>query len=205
MKKILAVLLSLSISVAFSQPAIAADPYSKKWGTFSIQKYSGTGDDVISLPKTLTGGFISANHDGEGNFAIWALDNGLAKNELLVNEIGQYVGSAAFGVSWLGKKTKALEITADGFWSIEIRPLAKAPTLKNSGTGMGVYKVYLKSRPIWKMTHQGDSNFAVWQHCTSGGSDLLVNEIGNYSGKKTGLSGYCIISVDADGAWTLKK
>ena len=64
-----------------------------------------------------------------------------------------------------------------------------------------------------RLSHSGDSNFAVWIHGDNGGSDLLVNEIGRYSGTVlvevgTGFlaiaPGGCIIEITANGRWRLE-
>ena len=204
MKKIFAILASLALALSASIPASAADPYVSKWGNFRAQTFSGTGDDVIQLPALLKAGFAVASHSGESNFAIWSLDSKLNQDSLLVNEIGSYSGEAAFGVGWSGKKTKGFEISADGDWTITVKPFAASTKLTGTGSGDVVAK-YSGGTPIWKITHQGESNFAVWEYCTNGGSKLLVNEIGNYSGKVKGLGGSCIVVISADGSWTFKK
>lgn len=37
----------------------------------------------------------------------------------------------------------------------------------------------------------------------SGGTDLLVNEIGNYSGETLLPDGTLVLEITADGAWTM--
>jgi hypothetical protein len=76
--------------------------------------------------------------------------------------------------------------------------------LTSTGLGDGVFK-YSGGTPIWKVTHDGQSNFAVWEYCTNGATNLLVNKIANYKGTIRGLGGNCIVSVVADGNWTFKK
>ena len=204
MKKLIATLIALIFAISSAPSAIAADPYVSKWGTFKAQTFSGSGDDVIELPAAVKAGFITAEYAGESNFVIWSLDTSLAQSGLLVNTIGSYSGLSEFGFSYGSKKTKAFEVTAEGDWSITVRPISSAPKLTSSGSGDGVFK-YSGGVPLWKITHSGDSNFIVWQYCTSGRSNLVVNTIGAYRGTVRGLSGTCVVAVSSEGAWTIKK
>ena len=206
--KVMAIGMALVLALAVSSPADAAkkvNPYVKKWTTFATQTYSGSGDSVLELPKALKAGIIKFTHDGERNFAVWNLNTSLEHNDLLVNTIGEYSGTRTFGLNFMSKKTKALEITADGNWTAVVSPMNSAPKFTGAGAGEGVFKVSLKKKPLWKFSHDGERNFAVWEYCTNGGTDLLVNTIGTYSGKKVGLSGSCIIDVTADGNWSISK
>ena len=61
------------------------------------------------------------------------------------------------------------------------------------------------------LTHNGTSNFAVWSLDSSFGMiDLLVNEIGSYSGRRMVHGGWFSqpelvrhLDIDADGAWSI--
>ena len=64
-----------------------------------------------------------------------------------------------------------------------------------------------------RLSHWGALNFAVWIHGDNGGTDLLVNEIGAYSGTVlvevgTGIfaiaPGGCLIEITADGRWLIE-
>lgn len=58
---------------------------------------------------------------------------------------------------------------------------------------------------VFKMTHQGASNFAIWLKDGSSGEnvELLVNTIGSFNGSKlVGVpSGSYLLDVSADGSW----
>ncbi len=204
MKKIFTIFIAGLFAVSQIAPASAADAYASKWGTFKSQTFSGTGDDVIELPAAVKAGVITAAHDGEANFVIWALDTTLAESGLQVNTIGSYSGSTEFGVGYASKKTKGFEVTADGSWSVTVKPLTATAKLPTSGSGDGVFK-YTGGTPVWKVSHSGDSNFVIWEYCTNGGTKLIANKIGAYRGTLRGLGGTCILAVHADGAWSIKK
>lgn len=172
----------------------------QQWGSFPTWTRSGTGDDVIRIPKGIRGATVHAKHDGDSNFVVWALDRKNEQSDLLVNEIGVYDATTAFDLEDRSA-VRGLEINADGAWTITLKPIAKAPLLAKRGSGPGVY--LLGSHGTAVFTHDGDSNFVVTQH-TGGryGSNLLVNEIGRYRGKVRLDRGRSVIVIDADGRWS---
>jgi hypothetical protein len=207
MKKIFAVLMAMSLAVGLGGQAHAAKPdaYAKKWGTFASMTFTGTGDDVVTFPKTLKAGFVSSSYTGDSNFIIWSLDSSQSEAELLANTVGDYHGARSFGLGFLSKKASGLEITGEGSWTVTVSPLSAAPKLPSAGSGDGVFKVSLTRNPIWKLSYTGDSNFIIWQNCTNSKYALVANTIGDYSGKKVGVSGSCIIDVTGAGTWTIKR
>ena len=189
-------------------------------------EFSGQGDDVSSkftLEEGIT--IITMTHSGESNFAIELLDNTGTYVDLLVNEIGVFNGKVALGVradNIIGAKpgVHVLDITADSNWTILIkqpRPsTAEVLPFNISGKGFDVSSFFILSEGLatFTMTHGGDSNFIVKLFSSSGElEELLVNEIGMYSGKKAvGIKqeniigarpGIHILSIKADGNWTV--
>jgi hypothetical protein len=150
-------------------------------------------------------------HNGGSNFAIFLLDDTGRKIELLVNEIGGFDGAKAVGVSKAG--TYLLDISADGDWSVSVdQPIVstapKAPQ-KFTGKGQQVSPMFSLSSglAIFRMTHDGRANFAIFLYDASGRRlDLLVNEIGPFDGSKAvriGNAGIYILDITADGNWTV--
>jgi hypothetical protein len=204
MKRSIAALFTLIILFSNGPAATAADAYVSKWGTFKAQTFAGTGDDVIEFTSAVKAGIVTATHEGDANFVIWGLDTSLTQNGLQVNTIGSYSGATEFGFGYSKKSTKAFEITADGDWTVTVKPIVSAAKLPPSGTGDGVFK-YSGRTPIWKVTHDGDSNFVIWEYCTDGQTKLVVNKIGAYRGTLKGLGGTCIVAIHADGGWAINK
>lgn len=183
---------------------ISVDPFAKKWGNFPEVTFVGVGDDVIELEKELTTGWVSFDYVGDSNFIVWTYDKNMEMIDLVANEIGSISSSAAFGLSYFGaSKVKYIEVTGDGDWSLTLRPMVSAPVFKGSGDGSGVYKASIKSGKK-TLNHSGSGNFIIWQWCTNGKIDLLVNAIGEYQGNHLVKAGTCVITVDADGPWTMK-
>lgn len=173
----------------------------RTYGTFTTWKRSGRGDNLLTIPTSVKAAVVVTTTDGESNFIVKALTSTNKYQDLLVNEIGAYSGTRVLGLEEKGK-ARRLQITADGAWTITLKPVWKASALPSSRTGDGVY-LFNKRAGALKLTHAGSSNFVVWQH-TGGryGRDLLVNEIGTYKGTVPTQGGPSVIEVQADGRWT---
>lgn len=183
--------------------AAAASWANDRFGEFAPIQKSGKGDTVIDLPAGATGGIVIATHDGKRNFAVAVLDaNNGSTGELLVNTIGAYSGTTAWGISALGEGVK-LQVTADGAWSFDIRPMGDAPIVAPAGTGDAVF-LYDGGAASLAATHSGSRNFVVQEETGKAFSmGLLINDIGAYNGTVPLAAGPSVISVIADGAWTL--
>lgn len=173
------------------------------FGTFATITQSGAGDNLITLPEGVTAAMVTATHDGGMNFVVNALNaDNETTGDLLVNTIGAYAGTTVYGFNAFSEAT-SLQITADGNWTITIAPLSTAPALAASGTGDAVY-LYDGSAGKLTATHSGSMNFIVQEETDATFSiGLLINDIGDYSGTVPLSSGPSVISVKADGAWTL--
>lgn len=162
---------------------------------------SGSGDDVVEIPAALSVCLVSASNSGSGNFAIWSLDSNNENIDLLVNEIGAYEGTTTTGMR--NKTAKYLQVTSSGDWTITMSPITQAPIVENGAANVGDSVVVLAAGSTGKLTftNDGDSNFAVHGISKSGG-DLLVNEIGSYSGSVPN-KGYSVLIVSSNGTWTV--
>ena len=179
----------------------------------SSQKFSGVGDDIVSVKIVSDSVLVTMTHDGEANFSVTSKTRDDGYIDLLANTIGPYSGTVfqELGTSSFTKKKLGLfEVSADGNWTIVIKPLSKAQKWNGkplSGSGDLVVQVPNKTKPGSKliMGYKGESNFAVTTYSANGRYlDLKANEIGDYSGKSTfGKSFY--IAIEAEGNWTLKK
>jgi TM2 domain-containing membrane protein YozV len=174
------------------------------FGTFTPVTQSGKGDNIVTLPAGAKAGIVTATHDGSSNFSLSVLDaSNASTGQLLVNTIGAYKGTTAYGFTALGKGT-TIQITADGNWTITISPVSAAPAMVPSGAGDGVFLYSGKAGKL-TVTHDGTSNFTVSEETGEAFHDgLLINEIGAYSGTVPLSSGPSVIVVGADGNWTLQ-
>ncbi|WP_010524795.1 TM2 domain-containing protein [Nesterenkonia sp. F] len=176
----------------------------EEYGEFDAVQESGSGDSVISLREGATGGIVTAEHSGSGNFSIAVLDeSNQSTGELLVNTIGSYSGDSAWGISAMSEGT-SLEISADGDWSLQLQPFTAAEAMPESGSGDGVYR-YDGDAGTLHATHDGSGNFTVSEDTGSAFElGLLINEIGTYDGSVALQEGPSLITVSADGNWTLE-
>ena len=165
--------------------------------------YTGKGDKILKIRKPDTGAaLISLTYRGSSNFAVQALDQSLQETDLLVNTIGNYSGTTLMDTTD-GSDTKAIKLTATGTWTVTLRPLSAAPKFGSAtkGTGDGVV-LYTGAGGVGTFAGKGPGNFAVHVF-SSTGSDLLVNEIGNYSGENVVPAGPALLQITADGPWSV--
>lgn len=187
-------------------PPPAASPYDEAYGSFKPVTKSGKGDSVISLPAGAEAGIITITYKGSDFFSADTID---AANKMTldtsVTSIGKYSGTTLFGMSSLGEPPKKLKISGNGSWSVTVAPISSAKKLAqtNSGNGDQVF-LYDGEAANWALKHQGDGAFIV---SADDGSfpDMLVMEIGNYSGTVPLGAGPLILEVKADGAWTMNR
>ncbi len=102
-----------------------------------------------------------------------------------------------------GEGAAALKIEADGQWTVSAAPASSAPSWDGAApytaTGSAVVLVAGAAEGLTPVTftHQGESHFAAWAYGDY--RDLLVNEIGAYSGETLIPTGTLVIPVEADG------
>lgn len=186
--------------------AAGGDYFAETYPTFEPAEHSGDADGVVDLPEGVGQAMVTASHEGSGNFAITALDEGnQPTGDLLVNTIGGYEGVTALGALELGGDPVRLSVTADGPWTITLTPFADAPPLPESGQGDGVYR-FEGDAGTWGVSHEGEANFSL-SHYTAADFEmpLLVNEIGAYEGDVAVTAGPGLVVVTADGAWTIAQ
>ncbi len=167
--------------------------------------FSGTGDNVVSLDKADGPALLRIVNSGARNFVVWTYDASGNKVDLLVNVIGPYRGVVLVDKDSYEPPAKRLVIKSDGAWQIDLLPLSQANRLAVPGAlgGSGDDVVALAGgRPdLLKISHEGQRNFVIWSY--GGGTDLLVNVIGAYSGTKPLNSSTSLLTIHADGKWSL--
>jgi hypothetical protein len=166
---------------------------------------SGHGDAVIkaaALDGTDQPGVATFTHDGSANFSVWSLDANVNQLDLLVNTIGAYSGTVLFDKQ-SNQHTESLQITADGNWTVtlhSIRALRSFDATGTTGHGDDVL-VYRGDAGAATLTHDGSNNFAVWTYGDQ--TNLVVNEIGAYNGTVRWTKGPELVTVTADGNWSI--
>lgn len=183
-------------------PTVAQIDNPTSTGGWSAQ---GSGDYVAEGLTVEGYAVLTINYYGDGHFAVVSYENGDDYDDLLVNKIGNYSGQVLIDHGG----TFDLEITADGEWTIQTSGLSIDDSTVFSGNGDFVTGITTHDGGNWEITNDGDSNFAVIQYgVKSGYMDLLVNEIGSYSGtvKCQKADGDNIFfAIKSNGNWTLKR
>lgn len=170
------------------------------------KEYAGAGADVVTISKRGTGPQVAViTHVGWSNFAVHTLDSTMDSTDLLVNTIGNYSGTVLFDASSRGGESTALKITADGPWTVKLLPLTSVRSFDGSapmtGRGDEVF-AYTGAAKAAAFTHDGSSNIAVKFYGTR--NDLLINEIGPYSGTVVWARGFYQVTADGNWSATLK-
>jgi hypothetical protein len=178
----------------------------------SSQDFSGMGDQVVPLSvAALRPALVSVMGVGSSNLIVWAVDSAGTKYQLLVNEIGNYSGTVLMNMPTTGS-IYGFEVTASGMsWTIQVRPLSSAASWTSgstTGTGSTVLSVgSVSTLTTLALSHVGTSNFIVWAYDANGRRiDLLVNEIGNYSGSVLMPLATRYLGITADGgSWSAAR
>lgn len=195
-------------SRAAASQAAASSKAIKKAAKYRGITVSGTGNNV-SQKFSLTTGYaiITANNAGSSNFVVDMKNgDGTDFKSILINEIGNYSGSLYIEIPTDGDYLFSVE--SDGNWNFnivqKINPAKINKSLQASGSGTSVIFMKIPKNGSYKITttNSGESNFVVM----NGEDNLLVNEIGNYSGSQIqGIdAGTYPISIESDGNWTIK-
>ena len=145
------------------------------------------------------------DYSSGSNFIVWALDMDLESIDLLVNEIGTYRGARPVnlgGFFW-PDPIRHLEVAASGPWTVRVESLDLARRLTNSLSGTTDDVVTLGATGVADFTYSGSGNYIVWAYSLDGDADLLVNEIGSYSGANIIPSWADYLDVVAIGNWTI--
>jgi hypothetical protein len=200
------------LSLAEAHQAIVTDWYAarKTVGTTTTTTttvppaalYDGSGDDVVAITKPGSGpAIVHARYTGGGNFAVEALDANAEQTDLLVNVIGACEGTVPLDFD--DTNTNRLQVTASGAWHIEVQDPRGAQRFDTTVQGHGDnVLIYTGKSGVAALSHSGQSNFAINQ-ITRTGSDLVVNEIGPYTGRIACAAGTAFVTVAADGDWSI--
>lgn len=171
--------------------------------------FEGSGDSVIDfIVNWGDASLLEVENSGSSNFIVKSYDSNGEYLDLLVNTIGQYRGTLIIDV-YSGEDTQRLEIKSSGNWKITAYPIEKeylhvmiVPG-KHNGNGDDVLFLAGDHPDIGTFTNEEDTNFIVWGLSNSG-MDLLINEIGPYSGTIILDSTTVMLEIHTEGNWTIE-
>ncbi len=167
--------------------------------------YEGRGAKTVQLDLDEDYQHIAKiTHDGASNFVVESRDGTGDYVDLVVNEVGDYDGLRPLDLE--REQPASLRIRADGRWKVTVMVVDKAPkwTGKASGKAGATLLLVDPAAPDQnvRFTHKGRSNCALTVRGEES-SDLLVNDIGAYSGDMVLPTGTRFVEIETSGSWTL--
>ncbi len=150
---------------------------------------------------------VTASYHGSSNFAIEALDKSGQEQDVLVNTIGNYSGTTLLTPSD-GTAISAFKVTASGAWTVKVSDITKTKQWngksKLSGTGDSVFIIPggTDGATTVAIAGHGKENFVVISYGNSG-ENVLVNEIGSWSGRELLPPNTVAVAVQYDGSWSI--
>lgn len=175
--------------------------------TFDPISLSGFGDSVISINKPDIPAIAQiTNLTNQGNFAVTTYDTDGNWIDLLVNEIGVYVGTHLLDAT-SNEYTARFEIKSEGDWSIDISPLLSAPSLEVPGVfegeGTEVFLLSGSSPDLAVISGNSEGHYFGVQGYGSHGVDFLVSTIDPYQGQVVMTRDTFVMEVEAVGDWSI--
>ena len=178
-------------------------------GDFAPIKLAGSGNKVpkFTIPED-EAAIATIASSGSENFVVWSLASDGSSNDLLVNTIGRYAGTVLFDIE-NGQHSVAFKVEASGKWTITIKPIESARVWDGAsrltGKGDDIVQVVpsVSGLMVATIVNKGSGNIVIHTYTSDGSSDLVVNEIGNYSGDDQLADGTSLIQVESDGTWSI--
>jgi hypothetical protein len=168
----------------------------------------GTGDQVLDIEKSWDGpSILEIENNGSSNFVVKNYDTYGNYLDLLVNEIGRYNGKLLMDLR-NNENTSRFEVKSSGTWTIKVMPFDPQylETFKIPGTyeGLGDNILILEGKPdIGLFSTTERENFAVWIYYGNT-RDLIINEIGPYSGQAVIQSDAFLMEIHCAGSWVIE-
>lgn len=190
------------------EPAATESPDNGVAPAFKPIALSGRGKRVarFKIPSD-SPAIATFKYNGRGNFVVWTVDASGHTTDLLVNTIGRYDGTRIFDTDD-GSHSIAFKIEASGPWSAKVKPVTSArrwngtSTIKGRGDEVLLLADGISGFATATIKHAGKENFVVLSYSPDG-SELLVNEIGRFSGQVLIPDGTLLFEVQADGTWSI--
>jgi hypothetical protein len=163
-------------------PVVAPEPTPAPKPQPPILKTAGRGDKIVKFSAQDAPTVVRITGKGSGHFAVISY-TGSEYGDLLVNEAGKYSGSV-----YVEPGINRFKVTSSGSWTIQVQPITSAKTWDGTsslaGKGDSVVNLNGWASGITTIKNKSKSNFAVIAHSPEGDYlDLLVNDVGSYSGE----------------------
>ena len=139
---------------------------------------SGTGDAVLDFESPNADSYVATlTHSGDGSFVVDVLDRDGGGAHRLADEVGEYRGQSP--VNFLvGDRFSAVEVAADGPWTLEMEPLLRWASRSELSAGVDPGEVY-SGAGDHLFTFLPDRVRAVRFLCDDCDSDVIVDAYGS--------------------------
>ena len=184
---------------ATTVPATEGPPVPPQFPPPTVVTGTGNRTFKITLADESSPVLLLATHKGTRNFIVKALDAKGAALNVPINQVGAFSGSVVL------EPAASLQITADGAWSVTIRPLLSARQIGSEpSSGKGSEVVVYSGPPVRaSVSHNGQRTFSIeyWSKSTH---TAVVNEVGSYQGViDVPGNPITVMAIVADGTWTI--
>lgn len=170
--------------------------------------FEESGDKIITLEDQINDPrVLKISNSGSSNFIVKSYDQNGNYIDLLVNEIGNYQGTMLINMMLGDDPIHRFEVKSGGNWKLEILPfdIQYMDVLQVPGLyqGQGDSVVVITGEPdIVTFTTTERGNFIVYSY-TNERRELLLNEIGPYSGEKILPKDLILLTIRKNGAWSM--
>lgn len=193
---------------AITPPRATATPQGAMAGDFADIELTGRGDSVerFNIPEEAVA-IAVIDFQGDGFFGLKGLAADGSTTDLLASAIGQYQGTVLFDDR---EHSVALEVTANGPWTITIRHLSQADrwdpatTLAGGGDTVVIVDPPISGLYTANVQHIGDGFFGLVAH--GDGISPLVAEIDDYEGEIAIPAGTIVLEITSSSKtfWTVE-
>ncbi len=165
--------------------------------------YQGSGDSVIEVTGVSDGAaFYIEGNASSRHFAVKGYDARGSSTELFVNTTDPYNGTTLDPTL----STTTLEISATGDWTVKIVPFILLRTISSGqlleGTNDDVVVILSSGNTATITGNDASRHFAVITYGSD--TDLLVNTTDPYSGTVMLGKNQLLMTVNAEGPWTIQ-
>ena len=170
------------------------------FGTFDPVTVHGNGDEIVPMPDGVDAAWVTLQVVGDRARATPVDDAGELAGSMYLSGQSSDVLQGDVGIDDY-KETAGIDVSGSGNWMLTFAPISSAPPLRESDSDSRILLYDGDGGPV-TFDYVGDSNFIVHQ-LGDGGTVLLANEIGSWSGDAEMVPGPSIVRVQASGNWTI--
>ena len=170
------------------------------FGTFDPVTVHGTDDEIVPMPDGVDAAWVTLEVVGPHARATPVDDAGELAGSMYLSGQSMDLLQGGVGIDDY-KETAGIDVSGSGNWMLTFAPISSAPPLRESDSDSRLLLYDGDGGPV-TFDYVGDSNFIVHQ-LGDGGTVLLANEIGSWSGDAEMVPGPSIVRVQASGNWTI--